>query len=101
MYLVFFELACLLLTFFKTTFFSRFSQILLILMDSAEQFVIVDKEGVEHTVEVPVLNMSDYLKGMKENGSIQENKIVLNTIQGSILSKVIEFCKFILLLVIL
>ena len=70
-------------------------------MDSAEQFVIVDKEGVEHTVEVPVLNMSDYLKGMKENGSIQENKIVLNTIQGSILSKVIEFCKFILLLVIL
>lgn len=70
-------------------------------MDSAEQFVIVDKEGVEHTVEASVLNMSDYLKGMKENGSIQENKIVLNTIQGSILSKVIEFCKFTLLLVIL
>ena len=60
--------------------------------DTAEQLVIIDKEGVEHTVDTPVLNMSDYLKGMKENGSIQENKIVLNTIPGSILSKIIEFC---------
>lgn len=70
-------------------------------MDSAEQFVIIDKEGVEHAVEAPILNMSDYLKGMKENGSIQENKIVLNTIQGSTLSKVIEFCRFTVPLVIL
>ena len=68
--------------------------------DTAEQLVIIDKEGVEHTVDTPVLNMSDYLKGMKENGSIQENKIVLNTIPGSILSKIIEFCISTILLVI-
>ena len=68
--------------------------------DTAEQLVIIDKEGVEHTVNTPVLNMSDYLKGMKENGSIQENKIVLNTIPGSILSKIIEFCISTILLVI-
>lgn len=64
-------------------------------MESPEKIVIVDKEGAEHVVDGNVLNLSEYLKSMKENGGIQNNRVVLDMIQGSTLTKIIEFCIFI------
>lgn len=70
------------------------SYIISLMMESSEMIVIVDKEGGEHQADAKLLDMSEYLKSMKENGGIQNNKIILDTIQGSILTKVIEFCWF-------
>lgn len=64
-------------------------------MEAADQIVIVDKEEVEHSVDAKVLDMSDYLKGMKENGGIQDNRITLDTIKGATITKVIEFCRIV------
>lgn len=61
-------------------------------MESPEKIVLVDKEGVEHTVDGSILDLSEYLKSMKENGGIQNNRVVLDMIQGSTLTKIIEFC---------
>lgn len=64
------------------------------MMEAVDQVVIVDKEEVEHSVDAKVLDMSDYLKGMKENGGIQNNRITLDTIKGVTLTKLIEFCRY-------
>ena len=61
-------------------------------MESPEKIILVDKEGVEHSVDGSILGLSEYLKSMKENGGIQNNRVVLDMIQGSTLTKIIEFC---------
>ena len=61
-------------------------------MESPEKIILVDKEGVEHSVDGSILDLSEYLKSMKENGGIQNNRVVLDMIQGSTLTKIIEFC---------
>lgn len=63
-------------------------------MESSDKVVIVDKEGGEHMADIRILDMSEYLKSLKENDGIQNNKIVLDTIKGSTLTKLIEFCRF-------
>ena len=37
--------------------------------------------------------MSEYLKGMRDNGSIQNDTVTLENIKGSCLDRIIEFCR--------
>ena len=59
---------------------------------------LVSMEGNTHKVDSKVLEMSEYLKGMKANGSIQNNTVTLENIKEVSLARIVEFCKFLFFL---
>lgn len=61
-------------------------------MESGNMFALVSMEGNSHTVDLKVLEMSEYLKGMHANGGIQNNTVTLNNIKEVSLSRIVEFC---------
>lgn len=61
-------------------------------MEAEAKIVLVDMEGNKHTADKRILGMSEYLKGMRDNGSIKDDTITLDNIKGSCLGRVVEFC---------
>ena len=60
-------------------------------MEAEGKIVLVDMEGNKHTADKRILSMSEYLKGMRDNGSIKDDTLTLG-IKGSCLSRVVTFC---------
>lgn len=63
-------------------------------MENGDNYVLISMEGGRHVIEPKVLEMSEYLKGLKENGSISNNTVTLENVKETSLSRVIEFCEF-------
>lgn len=61
-------------------------------MEAEGKIVLVDMEGNKHTADKRILSMSEYLKGMRDNGSIKDDTLTLDNIKGSCLSRVVAFC---------
>ena len=61
-------------------------------MEAEAKIVLVDMEGNKHTADKRILSMSEYLKGMRDNGSIKDDTITLDNMKGSCLDRLIEFC---------
>ncbi|KAK8813862.1 hypothetical protein WA556_000433 [Blastocystis sp. ATCC 50177/Nand II] len=62
-------------------------------MEAEGKIVLVDMEGNKHTADKRILSMSEYLKGMRDNGSIKDDTLTLGSIKGSCLSRVVTFCE--------
>lgn len=62
-------------------------------MEAEAKIVLVDMEGNKHTADKRILSMSEYLKGMRDNGSIKDDTITLDSMKGSCVDKIIEFCE--------
>lgn len=67
-------------------------------MEAENVFALVSMEGNTHRVGAKVLEMSEYLKGMNINGSIQNNTVTLENIKDVSLARIVEFCIFLFLL---
>ena len=52
--------------------------------------VLLDMEGNKHAADKRIVGMSEYLKGMRDNGSIQNDTVTLENIKGSCLDRSIE-----------
>ena len=61
-------------------------------MENGDKIVLVSMEGEKHPVDPAILDMSEYLKGMKESGSIKSNTIPLENIKEVSLKRIIDFC---------
>lgn len=61
-------------------------------MEAEGKIVLVDMEGNKHTADKRILSMSEYLKGMRDNGSIKDDTLTLGSIKGSCLNRVVTFC---------
>lgn len=61
-------------------------------METSDKIVLVDKEGGRQEVDSRVLEMSEYIKEKKSNHDIENNTLVLDTISGTTLSRIITFC---------
>lgn len=62
--------------------------------------MLVSMEGEKHPVDLAILDMSEYLKGMKESGSIKSNTISLENIKEVSLKRIIDFCERCVLVII-
>ncbi|KAK8803878.1 hypothetical protein WA588_005768 [Blastocystis sp. NMH] len=62
-------------------------------MENGDKIVLVSMEGEKHPVDLAILDMSEYLKGMKESGSIKSNTISLENIKEVSLKRIIDFCE--------
>ena len=67
-------------------------------MEAENVFALVSMEGNTHKVDSKILEMSEYLKGMHANGSIQNNTVTLENIKDVSLARIVEFCTFLFLL---
>lgn len=64
------------------------------IMENGDKYVLISMEGSRHVIEPKVLEMSEYLKGLKESGSISNNTVTLENVKEISLSRVVEFCEF-------
>ena len=69
-------------------------------MENGDKIVLVSMEGEKHPVDLAFLDMSEYLKGMKESGSIKSNTISLENIKEVSLKRIIDFCERCVLVII-
>lgn len=69
-------------------------------MENGDKIVLVSMEGEKHPVDLAILDMSEYLKGMKESGSIKSNTISLENIKEVSLKRIIDFCERCVLVII-
>ena len=63
-------------------------------MENGDKYVLISMEGGRHIIEPKVLEMSEYLKGLKEKGSISNNTVTLENVKETSLNRVVEFCEF-------
>ncbi|KNB43293.1 sulfur metabolism negative regulator [Blastocystis sp. subtype 4] len=63
-------------------------------MENGDKYVLISMEGGRHIIEPKVLEMSEYLKGLKEKGSISNNTVTLENVKETSLNRVVEFCTY-------
>lgn len=61
-------------------------------MEVNESITIKSKEGNVHIVNNNVFEMSEYLKKMRDSGSVSNNTYVLDNINNTVLVKILDFC---------
>ena len=62
-------------------------------MEAGDKLVLLDMEGNKHAVDKRIVGMSAYLKGIRDNGSIQNNTVTLDSVKGVCIDRIIEFCR--------
>ena len=62
-------------------------------MEAGDKLVLLDMEGNKHAADKRIVGMSEYLKGLRDNGSIQNDTVTLENIKGACLDRIIEFCR--------